>query len=131
MAGIRANVIGLRSLRGKLRRLGADGPKLVAAHLSQEAEGIMAASKELVPVDTGALRTTGHAKRPRFQGASVVVELGYGGPAAPYAIFVHEDLTAHHPVGSAKYLEIPYKQALPGIPNRLARAVRAELRRRF
>lgn len=29
------------------------------------------------------------------------------GYSAPYAIFVHENLTAHHPIGQAKFLEQP------------------------
>lgn len=46
--------------------------------------------------------------------------LGYGGngdpinpktgkPASSYMLAVHEDLTAHHPIGKAKYLEDPVR----------------------
>jgi hypothetical protein len=34
-------------------------------------------------------------------GGNITVEVGY---AAPYAIYVHEDLQAHHTVGEAKFL---------------------------
>jgi len=43
------------------------------------------------------------------------VRLGFGGPAAPYAVLVHEDLTKRHKVGQAKYLEIPLKARLSGM----------------
>lgn len=32
------------------------------------------------------------------------------GYSAPYAIYVHEDLTVHHPDGQAKYLEQPARE---------------------
>lgn len=37
----------------------------------------------------------------------VQLTVGY---AAPYAIYVHEDLYAHHKVGQAKFLEQPVRQ---------------------
>ena len=91
----------------------------VASGLSLEAEIIMAKSKDLVPVDTGALRSSGHVRKPRTVGDYLVVELGYGGVAVGYAIPVHERLDVHHPVGQAKYLEIPFKAAQPGLATRV------------
>jgi len=41
----------------------------------------------------------------RAKGSDVIV--GY---EQPYAVFVHENLEAHHPVGQAKYLEQPMRQ---------------------
>jgi hypothetical protein len=38
----------------------------------------------------------------RFHGLRLAV--GY---SAPYAIYVHENLQAHHPIGQAKFLETP------------------------
>lgn len=43
--------------------------------------------------------------------ASVIV--GY---TQQYAIFVHEDLTAAHPVGNAKFLEAPFRRLAPSVP---------------
>lgn len=37
-----------------------------------------------------------------------------------YAIYVHENLEAHHPVGMAKFLEIPFVQAKAGMDGRIA-----------
>jgi bacteriophage HK97-gp10 putative tail-component len=55
-------------------------------------------SKPLVPVDTGNLRGSGYTRK----SGELEVEVGY---SAAYAVFVHEDLEAHHKVGQAKFLE--------------------------
>ncbi len=111
-----------RKLRG--RALQGD----IARGLFIEGERIMSDSKKQVPVDTGALRSTGHVQPPDFSGPSVSVTLGYGGPAAGYAIVVHEDLQARHTVGNALYLERPFLDALPGAQRRLGVTIRGSLR---
>lgn len=50
------------------------------------------------------------------------LEIGF---AAEYAIYVHEDLTAFHTVGQAKYLEQPLRQNRPVY----AKIVRDEMKR--
>lgn len=88
----------------------------VKAALYQEALEIMAASKELVPVDTGVLRSSGHVEKPQDDGRGVTVTLGYGGAAQEYALIVHEDLTARHKDGqTAKYLERPMLERQPNV----------------
>ena len=37
------------------------------------------------------------------------IGVGYGGPTAPYAIYVHEDATKLHPIGNYKFLERPFR----------------------
>jgi len=90
----------------------------------EEANLIMTAAKtDFVPVDTGALRASGFVTPPVITGQGVEVTLGFGGPSAPYAVVVHEDLTKRHPVGQAKYLELPLKARLAGMPAVLAMRV--------
>lgn len=101
---------------------------ILEKHLFQEGEGIMAQSKQLVPVDKGTLRASGHVQLPERLGNRIVVTLGFGGPAAPYAISVHENLQAFHPVGTAKYLSLPFRQAAQGFPTRLAAKLKRGLR---
>jgi hypothetical protein len=84
--------------------------KRICRLLYQHGEKIMAKSKKLVPVLTGALKDSGSVQV-REQGERFTVELGYGGPAAPYAVFVHEDALAEHKVGQADYLGRPYREA--------------------
>lgn len=57
---------------------------------------ITARADELVPFDTGVLSGSQTVK-PTGKGTIVQVEIGYGGPAAPYALVQHEDETLSHP----------------------------------
>lgn len=102
-----------------LRSLGENAPNALGAALYQEAEDIMAKSKPLVPVDTGALRASGQVQTPRVSGNAVSVTLGYGNSSVAYALIVHENLSAHHDVGQAKYLEQPFLEATQGLTDRV------------
>lgn len=53
------------------------------------------------PLETGALRASSFVRVADRN----AVEIVFGGPGAPYAIYVHENLNARHPVGQAKFLE--------------------------
>lgn len=109
-------VIGATQFAQKLRRAQVAGPKVVLATLFQQAEKIMTVSKaDYVPVDKGHLRGSGFVEPPVMTSQGGSVTMGYGGPAAPYAYIVHEDLTVRHTVGQAKYLTIPIVAALQGM----------------
>lgn len=128
-----------RSLADSLRRF---GPEMVgrelAVQLYREGTGIMEQSKPLVPVDTGTLRSSAYVSEPVQDGDIVSIEFGYGGPAGgvnpktgqsvdSYALFVHENLEAFHPVGMAKFLEIPFLAARRDMTKRIAANIRAAL----
>ena len=49
--------------------------------------------------------------------------MGFGGPAAGYAIYVHEDLGAFHPVGDAKFMESVLNESRPFLAKRIAARV--------
>jgi hypothetical protein len=102
-------------------------PTKIAAALHEEAEELMTEAKRRTPVDTSALRSSGHVQIPQVDQDSVSVTLAFGGPAAPYAVYVHEDLTANHPVGQAKFLESVLTEAAPNLPARIARRVAGDL----
>lgn len=114
---------GLNKLLKKFQRRPDEIQKLTAAAINIEAEIIMAKAKVLTPVDLGTLRSTGFVKPPKFRRSKISISLGFGGPAAEYALFVHEDLTANHVVGQAKFLEEPFKQSLSGMSTRIAKRV--------
>lgn len=65
------------------------------------AERVIEEAKRRTPVRTGTLRNSGHVRSADKSGFLV----GFGGPAAPYAVYVHENLKARHRVGEAKFLE--------------------------
>ena len=97
-----------------------------AKALHQEHEMIITEAKKRTPVDTGALRSSGHVKPPVFGAHTVVSEGGFGGAAAPYAILVHENLKSHHnPPTRAKFYESALLDSIPDMDRRLAAKIRA------
>lgn len=72
--------------------------------LHEAAEYVLGESTKVVPIEEGTLSGSGMTKV-----VGDTAGIGYGsGPAAPYAVIQHEDLTFKHDAGRhAKYLELP------------------------
>lgn len=96
-----AELQGDADLIAALRDAGTDAVDALARGLYQEAEAIMADSKKIVDVDEGTLRNSGFVKPPKIarrggatsaglESARVEVEMGYGGAASGYAVYLHE-----------------------------------------
>lgn len=151
--GIEARLVGLDQVfaQTKLMLGGARTKRAIAAALYQAGEEIMADSKEnYVPVDTGALRSTGTAHKPEISDEEITVVLGYGGPAAGflgedgaerevgYALIQHEDLSLNHArpehegegnrPGQAKYLSTPLRNRAPQVPDDIAKSMRRAMK---
>jgi hypothetical protein len=123
--GVTLEFTNLQAFAQALAAYQGDTVRAAAGALFREGERIMTRSKrDFVPVLTGALRASGRVEPPQIAGTEITVILGYGGASAPYALVVHEDLQAHHTVGSAKYLEIPRNEAVAGMDARLAADLR-------
>lgn len=119
---------GLDQVRAALASYGPRALQSATDHLHYEAELIMTDSKRnYVPVDEGILRASGHVEPPVVDGGNVFVRLVYGGLAKAYAIIQHERLDFRHPVGGAKYLELPLLAAAKGLARRIAAYVRGQL----
>lgn len=110
----------LRRVIGKIHLKGEEMKRKAATFLFQRGEEVMEESKRECPVDTGTLRSSGFVQPPDVERGEMSVLLGYGGAAAEYAVFVHEDLTARHPVGKAKFLEDPIRREVPRLARDLA-----------
>jgi hypothetical protein len=116
----------------RLQRLLTQGGRGAVQAMGQaiyaEAALALLDSKEIVPVDTSALKQSGNLKPISVQGNAIEVVIGYGGVAAPYAVEVHENLEARHQPGkSAKFLEIPVKRRIAGLGTRIVDAVQEAL----
>jgi hypothetical protein len=98
---------------------------------------IGARADELVPFDTGTLSRS-QTTSVETRGQTITGEIGYGGPAAPYALVQHEDETLSHPPKSKggspvapgqgrgpKYLEFPSRQVGKKAEKIIAKAVAA------
>ena len=111
-------------LQAVLRAAQLEAPKAVAQAIYEEAQVIFAKSQVLVPVDTSALRGSGDVSAIQGSGQGVYVDIFYGGPAAPYALYVHEIIGNYHkPPTQAKYLEQPFMQSLAEIQNNISRRI--------
>jgi hypothetical protein len=112
---------GLKESVRKLREHLQKRPDQVAAALYQEAQVIMTEAKRRTPVDTGALRASGHVGLPEREGSKLTVPMSFG---TEYAIYVHENLEAKHPVGQARFLASAVEDAAPGLSERVATRVK-------
>jgi len=125
---MRIQITGRQELERKLAAVRAAGPAAVQQTLVETGDAILDAAKnDYVPVDTGVLKDSGFLEAIEL-GHQFVVTVGFGGAAAAYALYVHEDLVARHIVGQAKYLEIPYRAAVAGIADVLAQRARDAIR---
>lgn len=122
MAGGEFKVTGddivLKTLDAVAERFAAQLPEALRAELEIEATE----SQQRTPVDTGALRRSTRVTVDG-QGRETVGTIAVGGPAAPYAVYVHENLSAHHPIGQAKFLESTITESAPFLAARIAKRV--------
>jgi hypothetical protein len=115
-------------LQHELKAAAERHPDVVLQALVEEAELEMTEMKLRTPVDTGALRSSGHIANPRRTASEeFAVDIAFGGPAAPYAVAVHEDPDAFHPVGQWKFVESVVLESAPHMPERVFRRVMERL----
>lgn len=114
---------GAEQIKARLARLAAQVPNEVARALYEEARVEQVESMRRTPVDTGALRASHNTTKPEIDGRDISVSIEVGGPAAPYAIHVHENLEADHPVGQAKFLESTLNESRPFLAARIAKRI--------
>lgn len=119
---------------GRLEDLARRKPEAFQRGLIKAGLRLQRESQNLCPVDTGALKSSAYTRLVRavpppqtgfwnsvkrmvkkFAGKEspapmAEVEVGY---TMSYAIYVHEDPNAHHPVGQYKFLEQPARQLRP------------------
>lgn len=121
---IKADVRGHRELNRRLQRLADRMPQAAGTALKEEAENLMTDIKAApdFPVQYGTLRASGFVDKPKITGSGATVDIGFGGAAAPYALFVHEG-TRH--MAARKYLERPVLAAQPQFPEKIARRLRS------
>ena len=109
------------ALAKALNEIPSNMPELLDKALYEEANVIFNESQKIVPVDTGALRASGMVHAPKKEHNRTSVRVTYGGPAASYALYVHENLYARHASPTqAKYLETPLYRQVPVIIKNLA-----------
>jgi hypothetical protein len=118
----KAFVRGIKETVGTLKGLPAHVRKAIRAEVNFEAEKILTEARTEVPVKTGNLKNSAF-KEPNSGPDKTGIELGF---RADYAVYVHE-IDKNYTVGKWKYLEDPFKRALPGMAQRIAEGVQTEL----
>ena len=105
-------------------------------------DGVVEAQRELAnrvlaraivycPRETGALRASGKLAAEKREPALTSIDVVFGGPEAPHATIVHEDLSARHdPPTQAKYLERAVDEIAPEMTLRIGEASVAAAKRR-
>lgn len=114
---------GAKEMRARLTRLAERIPDEVGRALFQETEIEATEVKRRTPVDKGPLRASVHVEGPFREGRRIWTNIVAGGPAAPYAVFVHEDPDAIHKVGQWKYIESVIKESVPYMAGRIANRI--------
>ena len=158
------DISGLDGLQAALAAMPDKVKQGASVGLYQHAEIVMTASKQVCPVDTGTLMGSGHVGKhigenegveegPVYeQDGQLMVDIGYGGPSAGYALYVHEALepTTGHDVNpnwswakaAAKgheiqwtkpgsgdhYLFNPFVEIQDQLPGRIAASVESALK---
>jgi len=129
ITGVNVIVEGIPALLAKFERLGINLEFEMGRALYLEGWKIMGNSKaSFVPVKSGVLRASGLVQDPQKDHEGVLIVLGYGGPAVPYAIVQHERLNYQHTVGQAKYLERPALARAAVLDKSVAARLRARLK---
>lgn len=127
-------VKGLEPLMKAFVLAGQDAPRFAAKALIEEAEEAFVLSSYVVPVRTGVLLASGEVSGPEVVGNKAYAYITYGGPAAPYATFVHElppSRARHDPPTRWKFLENPVRLYAEGMAERMTVRVMNMIARRF
>lgn len=116
---------GGNSFEKNLRLVIKGVPEDVKKAMREEGEIEVTEMKKRCPVDItpnaphpGNLRASIHMEEPEQVGRSYQMTYATGAQA-PYAVYVHENLEAHHPVGEAKFIESVMKESAPYMKDRI------------
>jgi hypothetical protein len=130
MPKFKIDVKGIDKILEKLDDFPPDLEKEISRVMFREANIVIGESKRLVPVFTGALRASATVLKPETKAGVITVQMGYGSFAVQYALKQHEDLTLHHRIGRAKYLEEPFNANKKEFRNEIIKAVRDYVNRK-
>lgn len=132
---------GMKELQGAFIRAADMAPRLAAKAMYEEASEAFLLSQAVVPVRYGVLRASGVVHPPTILNSIAIVDITYGGPGAPYALFVHEippskggrwgSGAKHDSPTRWKYLENPVKLHARDMGRRLTVRVLDMLNRGF
>ena len=98
-------ILGVNELARNLQRIAARVTGEAGSALLAEGAVAMKESQRRTPVEEGDLRDSHELIGPKVSGGVISVIIRAGGPKAPHGAAVHEDLSARHDDGRAKFME--------------------------
>lgn len=113
-------LIGIDSVISRLNRIQKNIPEAAEKSLYKVGKDIMKVAVNKTPEKTGALKKSALVSHPVTSGNKTKMVLSFGGPSAPYAIYVHENLKVNHRRGQAKFLEIAIEESASYVGNEIA-----------
>lgn len=121
---------GMSAMRNQLRKIAKTYPDRVGRALYLEAQIEATEMKKRTPVDTrdnaphpGNLRNSIHVQEPEMEGSTISVTIATGSQA-PYAIYVHENPDAFHPIGQWKFMESVLNESVDYMAERVAKRIK-------
>lgn len=120
-AGLQIDRASLRRVIANIERRAQQMKRDAAGFIGERAHETLRDSQKEVPVSTGELVESGFVGPVETRPGTIEATIGY---TAPHALAVHEDLTARHDDGKAKFLEDPVRREVPRFGRDLARAIK-------
>ena len=135
---IRITCTGLPKAIARLKELGVSAPIAVARGMRSWGEQTRTQAIKVTPKMWGALRDSIYVDQ-SLKSGKATLNIGAGGPAAPYAVVVHENFgrtrSKYHSIKwttagtGPKYLENPIRERMPLMDGEISQEIEEELKR--
>ena len=119
------DIEGLDEALKNLHNLFGKSPVALEKSLTKVSNHILAEAIQICPVKEGTLRRSGKVTNLKTTFLEVSNEIRFD---TDYAVYVHERLDLHHPVGQAKFLETALNATAPDLAKEVATGYRSELK---
>lgn len=124
MGKVHVDVFGAVAMQKRFHRIASEFPVEAESAVKAVMTIAMEESQRRTPVDTGDLRAS-HRLVTSVRGKSIYADIHVGGQTTGklinYAVYVHENPDAHHPVGQYKFLESTLTEYAKTITREVAR----------
>ena len=120
-----AGTYGFEELRRNIFNLIRALPDEIKRAQITEETGTLKLAQDRTPVKTGDLKASGHLGEYVVSGYESSIPIIFGIDLT-YAIYVHENLEAHHDVGQAKFLESAVLDRILDKSKRMAASIQLE-----
>lgn len=126
MAINKFQLAGVPAMQARIRSAGKSMRNAMARATYEE--GAVELKEVIVrtPLLHGALRASEHLDGPTWEGDVVYVMIVAGGPAAPYAVFVHENEDAFHAVGQSHFISSVLEESQSYMGQRILKRMRLD-----